>query len=210
MPIIDRPFVFCLLIMSDKEGQEDPKVISVGSSEGLRSYFDQNFSHLKRELSDDQLKSSSSLVKKLKTETSSSFKFSGNKKQFDFNTETLEHFTQSLSSVDSLKSLVENHQGSALILKLDDSLNVASKGIKRRNKLIRIADKSEAGWAVVDEYLSDEVASGSEDEKKIRTAEQRALRKKTNARSAMSGQKLSILFVTFIRFFCSFFIFFSI
>ena len=175
MPIIDRHLVFSF-IMSDKEGEEDPKVISVGSFEDLRSYFDQKFSHLKRELSDDQLKSSSSLVKKLKSETNLSFKFSGNKKQFDFNTETLEHITQSLSFVDSLKSLVdlensENHQVSALILKLDDSLNAVSKDIKRRNKLIRIADKSEAGWAAVDEYLSDEVASGSEDEKKISNSE---------------------------------------
>ena len=134
---------------SDKKGEEDPKVISVGSFEDLRSYFDE-FSHLKRELSDDQLKSSSSLVKKLKSETNLTFKFSGNKRQFEFNTETSEHITQSLSFVDSLKSLVdlensENHQVSALILKLDDSLNAASKAIKRRNKLIRIADKSEAG-----------------------------------------------------------------
>ena len=66
------------------------------------------------------------------------------------------------------------------------------------------------GWAAVDEYLSDEVASGSEDGKKIRAAEQRALRKKKNARSAKSGQKLSILSVTFIRFLCPFFIFFSV
>ena len=72
-------------------------------------------------------------MKKLKTKTSLSFKFSGNMKQFDFKTETLEDVTQSLSFVDSLKSLVdlensENYQVSALILKLDDSLNAASKG----------------------------------------------------------------------------------
>ena len=188
--------------MSDKDGEEDPKAISAGTLEDLRSYFDQKFSHLKRELSEDQLKSSSSLVKKLKSESNLTFKFSGNKKQFEFNIETLEHITQSLSFVDSLKSLVdlenpEIHQVSALILKLDDSHNSASKAIKRRNKLIRIADKSEAGWAAVDEYLSDEVASGSEDEKKIRAAEQRALRKKKNARIAKSGQKLSIFICYF-------------
>ena len=89
MPLIDRHLVFQLLIISGKEGEEDPKVISVGSFEDLMSYFDQKFSHLKPELLDNQLKSSSFLVKKLKSEMNLTFKFSRNKKQFQFNTETL-------------------------------------------------------------------------------------------------------------------------
>ena len=34
-------------------------------------------------------------------------------------------------------------------------------------KAIKLADKSEFGWATVNEYLLDEVASDSDDEKRI-------------------------------------------
>ena len=46
-----------------------------------------------------------------------------------------------------------------------------------KKKLIRMADKSAAGWIIVDEYLTDKFASNS-DEKRLRQAEARALRKK--------------------------------
>ena len=39
--------------------------------------------------------------------------------------------------------------------------------IKKRNKRIRLADKSEAGCGAVDEYESDELASDSDDDEKI-------------------------------------------
>ena len=50
--------------------------------------------------------------------------------------------------------------------------------LKKQNKLVRIAEKSIAGWDAANEYGSDSVASDSEDEKRIRRAEQRALSKR--------------------------------
>ena len=44
--------------------------------------------------------------------------------------------------------------------------------------MIKLADRSEAGWLVVEEYESDELAEDSEDDKKIRRAEDKAARKK--------------------------------
>ncbi|XP_060589346.1 uncharacterized protein LOC132744604 [Ruditapes philippinarum] len=49
--------------------------------------------------------------------------------------------------------------------------------IKRRQKLIQLADGSELGWRLVAEYESNPIASGSEDEKRIYKAEARANRK---------------------------------
>jgi hypothetical protein len=94
VPILRPSLSYVLLIIMPKAGEfsENSNVVSVGSFDDLGAYFDQKFSHLKRELSDDQVKSSSSLVKKLKSETNLTFKFSGNKKQFEFNTETSNTF----------------------------------------------------------------------------------------------------------------------
>ena len=61
--------------------------------------------------------------------------------------------------------------------------------IKKRNKRIRLTDKAAAGWDLVNEYLSDELASGSEDEKRIRRAEQRALRKRNQRQQKAKPSK---------------------
>ena len=50
--------------------------------------------------------------------------------------------------------------------------------IRKHNKLIGLAAKSEAGWAIVEEYQTDELASDTDDDRKIRRAEKAALEKK--------------------------------
>ena len=60
--------------------------------------------------------------------------------------------------------------------------------LKNRNKLIRIADKSEGDSKTVKEYMSDEVASDSEDEKRIRSVDNRTVRK---IKSVMKDGKVS-------------------
>ena len=49
--------------------------------------------------------------------------------------------------------------------------------IKQRQKLIKLADSSVAGWRAVDEYVKNPIASDSEDEKRISKAQTRAERK---------------------------------
>ena len=43
--------------------------------------------------------------------------------------------------------------------------------LARRQKLIKLADRSESGWAVVEEYDADTLADNSDDERKIEKAE---------------------------------------
>ena len=45
-------------------------------------------------------------------------------------------------------------------------------------------DKSPSDWETVEEYLSDSITSDSDDERKLRAAESRALRKKQSSRKS--------------------------
>lgn len=126
----------------------------------ITSYFDTKISALKNDL----ISGNDSLAKKIKKEASVKLKGEGNQIQFTFNSEIIADL-QKLQKHISADDFASTNLISGLILK-----------VNRRNKLIRIADKSPAGWSTVREYESDDLASDSDDEKRLRQAEIRALK----------------------------------
>ena len=106
----------------------------------------------------------------------SATKFKGNRKQFELNSLLNSILTRIEGSVENpskvLKYVAEGEQV-----------------IKERQKLIKVVDKNREGCLVVQEYESDDLASDSEDEKKLRKAKSAVERKRKEIKS-ISGTVL--------------------
>ena len=127
-------------------------------------------SSMKRELSDEREASNEHLVKRIKLDKGPTFKKKSNEKQFHFNEEVREKLATASASLatTALSDPVE---------KAKEALKEGEALITTRQKVIRIADHSEYGWATVEEYEDDELAENSDDEKRLYSAELRAGRK---------------------------------
>lgn len=135
-----------------------PKQDLVDTFELFKTYLDHKLVDLKSDIISEQ----ESISLKVKDEVNLKFKSEGNKIQYRFNEEIL----ASLSKLEKPNTFAATNSIIA---------DLKSK-VKNRNKLIRIADKSAGGWSTVREYESSDIADNSDDEKKIRQAETRALR----------------------------------
>ena len=122
---------------------------------------------MKRYIQEDSLSNIDSIAKKLKEESKIFFKFVGFKKQFCFNLGLAEKIHAASTALGNRKLEV-----------VRDFLEELDSDIKKHNKLIRLTDKSAAGWDLVSEYFLDELASAFDLQSIIRGTEQRALRKR--------------------------------
>ena len=136
----------------------------------LKDEFRSGLSSLKRELAQEH----DAALKKLKTATTSvpKFKKKGNEKQFLLNSEVLDHVQSASTALQASSPQVE---------KALAELQEGEKKLSHRNKLILIADASEEGWEVVNEYQRRDLADDSDDDKRIRQAETRASQKRRRA-----------------------------
>ena len=89
------------------------------------------------------------------------------------NEEQHKHNVKVLSKIQEANKSIKEQKTEEARLKIAEDVEI----IKHREKLIRLADSSEAGWRAVDEYVKNPIASDSEDEKKISKAQTRAERK---------------------------------
>ena len=69
-----------------------------------------------------------------------------------------------------------------------EAVEEGTEVVKNCQKAIRIADRSELGWAVVNEYGEDKLADDSNDEKRIARAVATAERKAAQLKKKKSGR----------------------
>ena len=146
--------------------------------ENIKTYFDSKFDDIQQQFSKENKK----LAKRMKADSKYKFRYKSNQIRFDLN--------ESISDkVDTIVKLIKNR----LQKRASKLAKSIKEDIEKRNKLLKIADKLIAGWRTVEEYLSDDLASDSEDDRKIKAAERRALQKqnirRTNQRSSETTTK---------------------
>lgn len=110
---------------------------------------------IKQDLANERDSSVAAVVKRVKR-SGVDFKSKGNTRHFEHQQQVFDCLTEDKDSLASAK-----YEKAKKAIEEDISLT------EKRIKVIELANGSEFGWSTVSEYLSDELASNSEDEKRI-------------------------------------------
>ena len=145
---------------------KDSVAESIGAlTDGITQAIEDRLGGFAKRFSEENSSTVEQAVKKARRE-SYTCKRKGNQQQLHHAVRVLDKFDE---ASDPLKAKSYDKVKAAL----DSGTEVVSKRIK----VIKMADRSDFGWSTANEHLSDELASNSEDEKRLYRAERRAERK---------------------------------
>ena len=130
---------------------------------------------LREEVKTGQEETSRKLARSGRKE-SYSFKRKANEMQHRFNEEVADKLEEAGAVVDKVEPAAEGRTKVALE-KIKDALAEGRQLIAHRQKLLKLADRSEFGWSLVEQYEEDALADDFEDENRIDKAERAAERK---------------------------------
>lgn len=161
--------------MDNMENTDNSDSLKKQLVDEMKNYFERKFSDLKRDVREDSEWAVENVRKKVRADNAMFFKSNANKRQYMFNSEINDCLESCLKAIE-----LRNAN------KAKEYISEAQAKIKHRNKLIRIADNSATGWLTIQEYENNEAASDSDDDKKIRRAEERARTKLDKSRKSES------------------------
>ena len=131
---------------------------------------------LKREVNAVHERTTKELAQKI-TRSLYQFKRKAHKIQFNLNSEIEESIGAAKKEL--LKLTTNNEQDKGVMKKAETFLDEGLKTLEKRQKHIRVADRSEFGWATVEHYESHPLAADSDNEKRLEKAEKEAERAAT-------------------------------
>ena len=143
----------------------------------VESDVDVKLSSMKRELKEERESADDRLVKKIRLDSKPTFKKKGHEQQFVFNEQVCDKL------VDNVRTALD--QTPPAVEKIRSLVNEGEKLLDTRQNNIKIADRSEYGWATVAEYEEGELAANSGDEKRLQRAEQSAGRSSKEVRKVV-------------------------
>ena len=130
----------------------------------LTNKIDEKLQSFKGQIVEEQSSRLDSAVKRFKKD-GYVFKKEGNRQMYEHEEKVMEVLVE-------VKAVTKNDTVVA-VQKIEEGMSL----VKNRMKMIKVADRSQYGWSTVKEYEQGDLASNSEDEKRLTRSEKQAERK---------------------------------
>ena len=163
---------------------------------GTQTRLDSKLAEFKKEIAESQERAATSAARKVQANKDTYiFKKKSHEEQYKANGNIDEALHEAEIELEATVS--SDPAATSAVNRAKDALLRGRKLLADRQKLIKIADRSDLGWAVVSEYTADELADDSDDEKRLekaeKAAERKAGRRKKNSDSRQRPYKRSAI-----------------